>query len=516
MHMKRIFCGCVLLLLTVPCYAQLPASLQTTLDSIERVLPETTGRTRYDLTFKAAYDLFDVDNDLAVRYAEDAFKQAGVLGDSAQIVRSGRIYGQLLRRVGKLKEAIGTMDGLLTLAEQKGYKKELRFLRHALALAYTYRGEYDKALEQNLKSLELRLEAGVRYEIFDAQVNTGNTFYHMGIYDRAAEFMRAALLTDSLIEEAASAKISLALCYTRLNYPNESKLLIEAVTRQYEGRLSAHEWTRIHICLGYLAILESNYVAAKKNFETGYQLGVTGSNKVYMSECLAFLGTAYLELKDFEKAEGALLESEHLAREIGYRNGVEIANLALAKLYAITFQHRKASATKSTIIAMRDSSINQRVIDNIYRYQFDFYEKQNKKTIADQEKLLAIQEEKIMYHLIANIASIVCGVLLIVLVTLLYRTSRMRKNQAKELEQKVHERTSELRASLERLQESQLQRNFLLDGISRKVYAQVATFKGLGVVARTFDNVPPEFAANVDKTADTLWTLLRWIWVSKK
>jgi len=95
-----------------------------------------------------------------------------------------------------------------------------------------------------------------------------------------------------------------------------------------------------------------------------------------------------------------------------------------------------------------------------------------------------------------------------------YRAGRSRKQTG--LEQLVHERTIELKTFVESLQRSQVERTFLLDGMSKRINACLATMKGLGAIALTYENVPPELVKNIDVTADILADLLQQIALEKK
>jgi hypothetical protein len=85
-----------------------------------------------------------------------------------------------------------------------------------------------------------------------------------------------------------------------------------------------------------------------------------------------------------------------------------------------------------------------------------------------------------------------------------------------DFERRVHERTMELQKYVESLQRSRTERNFSLDSISKRINASIATIKGLGKIASTYENVPPELVKNIDVTADNLADILQQIALEKK
>ncbi len=125
-------------------------------------------------------------------------------------------------------------------------------------------------------------------------------------------------------------------------------------------------------------------------------------------------------------------------------------------------------------------------------------------------------EEILKYQLLIVVIVSIYFLLFVALAIILYRSGRSRNQQAIDLEQRVHERTVELKKYVDSLQRSQAERSFLLDGISKRINACLATMKGLGGIASTYENMPPELVKNIDVTADTLADILQQIAREKK
>jgi hypothetical protein len=110
----------------------------------------------------------------------------------------------------------------------------------------------------------------------------------------------------------------------------------------------------------------------------------------------------------------------------------------------------------------------------------------------------------------------ICASLLMSTAILSYRSNRLRKLRAHQLEQRVHELTLELKKYVDAERRSQAEKSLLLDRISKRINASLATMKGLGRIALTYDNVPPELVKNIDVTTDTLGEVLQQIAHEKK
>ena len=115
------------------------------------------------------------------------------------------------------------------------------------------------------------------------------------------------------------------------------------------------------------------------------------------------------------------------------------------------------------------------------------------------------------YPLSIEIMEGVCVALLVALAFVVLYGRKSKKRLAIELERRVHERTIELKKYVESLQRSQAEKNFLLDGISKRINASIATMKGLSAIARTYDDIPADFVKNVDVATDTMADILQQI-----
>ena len=120
------------------------------------------------------------------------------------------------------------------------------------------------------------------------------------------------------------------------------------------------------------------------------------------------------------------------------------------------------------------------------------------------------------YQLLILITISISVTSVVLLGVIVYHAARSRHRQAVDLEQLVHERTVELKKYVESLQRSQAEKSFLLDAISKRINACLATMKGLGGIALTYENMPPELVKNIDVTTDTLADILQQLALEKK
>src|SRR5690606_13196217 len=124
---------------------------------------EPSSRTNNLIELSLEY--FDYDNEVCLDYATQANSLAKKIGDSAYMVKSARIMGQMYRRQGKLDKSIEILDEVYLVAKRNNLLYDYKRILNALAAAYILKADYDKALEYNFQSLVVREQEGDKGEI---------------------------------------------------------------------------------------------------------------------------------------------------------------------------------------------------------------------------------------------------------------------------------------------------------------------------------------------------------------
>src|SRR5690606_26774647 len=95
-------------------------------------------------------------------------------GDTARIVEGGRVLGQVLARKERRLESIKVLERVLPIAERHKRINDLKLILMNLGNAYTYVGDYEKALQVHFRVLALTEED-------DDIENRGFTFNNLGV-----------------------------------------------------------------------------------------------------------------------------------------------------------------------------------------------------------------------------------------------------------------------------------------------------------------------------------------------
>jgi signal transduction histidine kinase len=503
-------------------------------DSLKSLIPSAYGKAKYDLIYKVAYELFGVNNFEAVKFAATAHKLAKQLGDSLEITRSGRIYGQLLRRVAQNDSANIQFLKVLPIAERNNYTEERKRILNALAISYDEMASYDKALEYHFKSLEIREKDGNQKEIGIALNNIGVVYYKIGDFDQALNLYNRALEArnqDSDKQGVDQLLTNLALCYTYLGDYKKSKEYVTAAFKSCADNCSDPIKLGGEYCLGMVSMLSKQPSEAKIHFEDAYNLAKANGDKKFQSESILNLARIALAENDFNSSIQKLTESETLAKESGYNQLLINTYLTFSDLYNQRKEFEKAALYQSKYIHLKDSIYSEGLIKNLTKVRTNYEERENIKTIREKNEVLRLNKEIIARQKSQYFFILAITILSIVLTFVFIRFNRAQhranieltkikrevenKNQElqlnnAELDARVQERTLELEQSNTALQRVNDELDNFIYKTSHDIRGPLASLKGMTNVAMldVQDKVALEYFKKLDASADRLNTIL--------
>jgi signal transduction histidine kinase len=509
-------------------------SVLEVVDSIKLLIPQSAGEKRYDLIFQVAYELFEIDNKQAVDYSEQAYKLALELGDSLRIVKSGRLSGQLLRRVGRADEAIDRFIQILTVAERNGIRDELKRILNALAVAYLNRAMYDKALDYNFKSLAIREQEGDKREISIALTNIGTVYYKINDYEQSLEFNNRALRA---LEESGSnfAKdrilINISLCYLSLKDYERAKEFVSRAFKACDRECSDPIKEEGEHCLGMVFSRLNQADLAASHFNNSYSLAKKLDDTRYQAENLFNLANIAIDKEHYDKALAHLQEVENISRKAGYNQILIDSYFSYSKLYHQMGDYEKEASYQSKYIKLKDSVYSDKLIKNLAKVQTNYHERENLKTIAEQDEVLKLKEEVIARQRTQYFFILTITILSILLTFVFIRFNRSQqqanveltrakreiedKNQELELnnaalDARVQERTIELQRSNEELQKVNDELDNFIYKTSHDIRGPLASLKGMTNVAMldVKDPLSLDYFRKLDVSAEKLNSIL--------
>lgn len=476
-------------------------------DSSFSQLKSQTPSDQYNALLEIAFSFVDKDNRQSLYHIEEAHQIAKSLGDTTKIVKSGRIKGQLLRRLDRIEDAIIVFTDLLPIAKRNNLYQDYYIILNSLAVAHTDRGAYDKALQYNFESLELREREGNRGDISISLENIGRVYYKLKDYSKAIEYYKRSI---QLKKESNS---DLSYYVTLINLAHCYKVLYrfdEAIDYFNEGLELCGDACPPNIKidaeygLGVTYMLQKQLHKAKGHLHTSYEMALLEDDKRFQAENLILLSQIGIEQSEYDSAFRMLKRAEAITQSADYIELLKETYRHFSTLYKQQADYEKASLYQDKYIQLKDSLFSDGLIKSIASIQTKIEERENIKTIATQDEALERQRT-------LNIAIAIIAILTALLGFMLYRNNVARRRANERLDKEVQTATQDLQAANQLLAEVNKELDHFIYKTSHDIRGPLATLKGLCNVALSDVNDPTalSYLNKLDFTASQLDTLLR-------
>ncbi len=493
--LNRVSFICIVFILTL--YTLASGQERNRIDSLERIAPTLKGQIKFEVLkdLFSLYNQFDYNKSFSVSL--EALNTAKETGDSLLIIRSYRMNGYALMNLVKNKQAIEVFQKALDIAESdKGnekIKEQIKYILNSIALAYTDIGNYPKALDFHFRSLVLREEENNKLDVSISLNNIGLVYYRMSDYQKAIEFYDKCLSLKNEIKDKVDNErllINMALCYISLN---EYKKAISRINEALDfcGENCTDEIKREALNSIGIAFLQTNEIErARESFFKSLVISKAQNNIPFIALNLIYLNQVDQKDNNSLLAENYLKEAEGIIEGTGYTKvQLELYN-AFSEYYKFKSDYQKSQNFSDKYILLYKEVISESMLRNLSQVQTNYAERENIKTIKEKDQVLVLKQElidrqKAQYIFIVAIAMLVLGLAAV----LLWANNKQRRISAelsmakRQLEERVLERTVELKKSNTMLMQTNEELDNFLYKTSHDIRGPLSTLKGLNNLA---------------------------------
>lgn len=471
-----------------------------------------SGPARWDSLYMRILRNAEMDNQLALCYADSALRLSYELGDSLRIVKSHRIEGQILRRLDKSDKSRANFERAIPIAKRNGFIREYGYALNSLALVFMYQADYDKALKTHLECLVVREQSGDCEELTTTLNNLGLVYYKLGNYEKALMYLQMTLRLDDEVLIKDLLLINIGLCHNYLNDFETGKKFIDDGLKisRLNGNNYAIEVGEFGLGVSYFNL--GNLVEAEKHFLLSYNLALKIKEKRDQIENLIYLGRIKKCQSLHKDALKLLMSAESIGSETEYKELLINIYKQFSELFVELKDFERASYYQSKFIALQDAVHSQDMTRNLMQVHAEFEEKDNKARISYQEEILTLKEEIIQRQKVVTILMGATAALVIGLSIVLYRSNRQKQQINNLLDIKVRERTLALEQSLNTLTSGQEEQRDLLKRTSTDLTSSIASIQGLCELANVDPEIPEYYKLYLkqfDAISNRLMALVR-------
>ena len=410
----RVFLLFLLLAVQISLLAQADSYLLA--DSLRNQLKQTEGISKLN-TYKALIkSLRNIDPASGIEFAREALPLAKATGAKKLMAEIRNEEAVCYRKLHIYEKAFS-----LHLESLQDFKEMQDSIGIAFTLAnigqvYFFYNDYEQAIKYHTDALVIKEFLNNEPQIAYSQNALGTVFLEMGNYARALDFFIAAMSIYEkydLPAETANTKANLAKVMFKL--------------KRYDDAMQ------------YLREVEDVYLRANADF---------GLSSVYnqMAEYL-------FQQQKLDEAENYLNKAQQLAEKLNERNVLLFNFLLRQKIAQKKQDYKSAHEYLSRATVIKDSLINERRHHEMTEIRIRY----ETRKLDDENEILKLQLSqqslRIRYIIFAFIA-VVSLLIIFALYTVVRRNkrkSRLLELTNRELEERVQERTQELKKQMETL-----------------------------------------------------------------
>jgi signal transduction histidine kinase len=453
-------------------------------------------------------------NEQAFVYIDSAYRMAYRLGDSAQLVRAGRLKGMLLRRMTRLDESLEALNKVRLIAKRNKLNDEYKRILNALAIGYTYKANYDEALKYNFESLVIREAEGDKAAVSITLNNIGLVYFKLENYDRSIEYYMKSLTLKREVKDSHDLDhllINMGLCYNQLKNFGEAQHYIHEAFRTCGENCSKDILMEGKFGLG-VALLKGYKKTddAEKDFTESLAIARELQDNRFEAENLVLLARISNLKHDEAAAYKFLKEAESLANTAGYKQVLITLYAEFSTMYNQTKNFELEARYQKKYIDLKDSIFSKELIKNLATVQTNYEQRENIKTIADKDQVLALKEETLLRQKSESLFIIVVSILVFALAILMLMLFRLTQRANSVLEERVEKRTKELNDSNEALAKVNGELDNFIYKTSHDIRGPLASLKGICNVAimDVHDEAALGYLQKLDITAEKLNRIL--------
>ncbi len=440
------------------------------------------------LEFQSAYDSTFSRSDAsdfagALIYAQAAQQIARAQSDSMLIVKSGRVKGQVLRRMNELEKSTQELKTVLPVARRNKYYIEAGTILNAIGLNYTFGAKFDQALAAFFEAREIvpKEESDLRAAILN---NIGLTYYKIGAYEKAKQFYKDAVTTGLQGDRLAICLVNIGLCFNSLNRYDSSKVFFERGLLSCGNDCGTSTTLQAEYGMAVVAFSAQKMDEAETRFTNSYQLAVGDNDLRFQLDNLIYLSRIARTKGEFRRSIELMNRAEAIASGSAFAGERMKIYFELSRAFADAKSPAKSNRYQAHYIDILDSVFSEQMRTNLMTVQAEYDQRDLKTRVASQAVILDLKEEIIDKQGITNILIGIVAIFFVALSLIFYKVGLQRRRLNVYLDKKVVERTVALEESLAEIKRRHSEQDLLLGRMAGDMKACVATIRGLSGLAR--------------------------------
>lgn len=494
------------------------------IDSLKKVLPKTQGRDRFETLYALFRNHLNVDNNVALDYAKEAYGEGKKIGDTLIIIKGLHARAHCLRMVNDYGSAIDDYLNVLAIArrnQDRGpkYKDQLKFVLNSLVQAYNSLGVYDLALQYSFESLKIREEEGDPGDIATASNNIGVIYSGLGDGESALKYYERSVKLkqdNGITHELDQTMLNMVEKLYDLGRYQEAEQKITEVNKLLDSANSPIGYGSAQLVRGKLHMSRGKYNEAETYLKRALIIFQKVGSTESMTQALLALAKMYTDERHYDDAIRYL----NNALDVGTRRQKLDVYELFARIHTLKGDFKLATYYQDLYLKLNKEIFKSDLIARISTIQTAFEQRKNLQTIAEKDQILELNRRSIEQQRNINILLVFVIVLTATFIIMGYRNylkiksvntalasaKRMIEVQNKLLDQQVQDKTKELVKTNQELIKVNGELDHFIYKTSHDIRGPLASLKGMVNLAKmdVQDEKAQGYLAKLDLTAEKL------------
>ncbi len=422
-------------------------------DSLKQILSVSEMDTNYVKTcLDLAWLFMYSETDSATVYANKGIDAAKKINHPFMLANSYNALGVTHIVQGRYSEAISALKNGVDITrrllenepDNKRYKRRILALYANIGNVHYYKGEYSKAIDNYIKSLNYSNQINYTPGKANCLSNIGASYKDLLNFGKALEYnyksLALALQTkdDYLISQSLN---NLGATYYSVPNYDSARYYFTQSTKRFEKENNEYELINSYVNMGdvyrHLGKFDTALVYYNKALNISTKLGSTDGliNVYYM------LGELYDSTQQYHKSVAHLNKSLELARQTGTSRFIMLNHEMLAKVYVKLDDYKEAYNHFYQSSIIRDSIFNEERDKSIAEMETRFRTKEKEEEIQLLLKENALNIAKSQNRQILFVSVVIILLLLLLAVIFAYVAYKNKQKAARsQLQQKAEKK----------------------------------------------------------------------------
>jgi serine phosphatase RsbU (regulator of sigma subunit) len=418
---------------------------QNAIDSLSGLVknPKSPDSTKIEARLSIANYYYNHNLDTAFILCHEAEKLAEKIDWLPGKTNSYGWLGYLYNSIGDLDKALEYNMKSMELARISGDINSITTLLNNNAIIYTSFGQSEEALNCHIEALRLHENSGDKAEIARSVTSIALLMKNQGFVAKAIDLYEVSLKMRRALGDKADIAETLnnlgVIFASRGDYDKAEKYYKESLQLRKEANRPsaiANSLNNLGNLMNNIELYDSALVYLYESLEIREKYGLAPG----ICESAIDIGFAFYAKGNLKKAEIYSLKGYKMAKEFGYVRLIKNATGTIYKIYLD--QNNKALAFDffKEHVQMRDSLINKDTQRRTAQMDANYaYEKQKTIDDANHQKKLALEEEKQKRQKLMLYWGALGLSLVILFLLFVFNRLRITKNQKSIIEQQKEE-----------------------------------------------------------------------------